>query len=90
MWFNDIDIHLRHHRNPPGPGGVAPGRHQLARASHLERRAQWEKERRRHELTAGFAPLRAWGAALVMHCLRRIAAAAALAGRSSLPRREFR
>ncbi len=90
MWFNDIDIHLRHPQNPPGPGGVAPGRHQLARAGYLERQARWERERQRYELTARFGSMRAWGAALVVHCLRRIAAAAALAGRSSLPRREFR
>jgi hypothetical protein len=90
MLFNDIELHLRHHQTPPGSGGVAPGRHQLARANYLERRARWEKERQRYELTAGFAPLRAWAAALVVHCLRRITAAAALSGRNSLPSREFR
>jgi hypothetical protein len=90
MWFNDMDIHLRCPSNPPGSGGVAPGRHQLARAGYLERRAQWERERRRYELAAGFAPMRAWGAALTAGCLRRIAAAVALTGRSStLPSREF-
>jgi len=90
MWFNDMDIHLRYRLNPTESGGVAPGRHQLARAHHLERRAQWERERQRYELTARFAPLRAWGAALAAHLLRRLAAAASVAGRSSLPRREFR
>ncbi len=90
MWFNDIDIHLRHDPTPPRSQGVAPGRLAAARARYLERQRCLALEARRRRFTGCRVAASAQLAALTRSLTRAVLAAGARTWQFAPHRPRFR